>query len=184
MSEEITYEQELEQELEKALKQNERLQKQVRKSEKWIERDEKLAARPRKSRLVTKLDLKNPKFIKQYPKASIGDEICDDKPLFWKLGLQRKPTTEQIHAQVAAQFSNDLKQEIEDGHVDAAFDDFEQDEPTFTSAEINAFLAQSAAADQHALEQATKSALPPAEQSEATGDEVTAKPKPKPEDGE
>ena len=99
------------------------------KKDRHIEKDKKLLNRPRAARLVTYLDLQDEDFMKQYPNAEIGQQINDPKPLFWKTGLKRKPTLEEQHAAIAAQFRRDLEQEMELGQEASLLDDeFEDSE--------------------------------------------------------
>ena len=112
------------------------------KKDKWIEKDKKLLARPRKARLVTYIDLQNPKFMEKYPKAQIGMQIPDPEPLFWKTGLRRKPTLQEQHAQIAAQFRRDLGEEMELGQEDSLADEDYDDAP-----ELSAFEAANAVYD-------------------------------------
>lgn len=91
--------------------------------DKWIEKDKKLADRPRSATLVTYLNLKNPEFMKKYPNAQIGQQIFDEKPLYWKIGIKRPPTLEQRHAQIAAQFRRDLEAEMDLGQTEELLDE-------------------------------------------------------------
>ena len=134
--------------------------------------DEKLANKIRIGRLVTKNDLDDPAFAKKYPDARIGDEFNDPEPLLWKVGFKKRPTLEQTHAQVAAQFSRDFRDDIlgEDNAEDF-LDDFDVSDDEFTHAEVQAFLHEASRQD-------AQQPPPPAEQSPegANGDEVTDKP--------
>ena len=170
----------MEKHIEQLRVENEQLKKQQKKREKWIEKDEQLAAKPAIGRLVTKKDIDNPKFMEKYPNARIGDELNDPEPLRWKIGLKRKPTHEEIHAQVAAQFARDVRDEIGDETLDS-FDDFSDYDEGFTDSEVNAFLHQSALQDARSAEISApegnkQTSLSPAKQSaEGTnGGEATA----------
>jgi hypothetical protein len=175
--------------LEKLRQQNASLQKKINKKEKWIEKDERLANKQRVGRLVTKNDIDDPAFMKKYPNARIGDEFNDPEPLFWKVGLKRRPTLEQQHAQIAAQFAHDFREDMEGGVN--FLDDREEPDEEFTEGEIQAFLHQSSLQDANAAEKKTpeadKNSLPPpAKQSveDTNGGEATAKQTQKNEGGE
>jgi hypothetical protein len=142
--------------IEKLKEENARLKKKELKREKWIEKDQKLANKPRTGRLVTKNDIEDPKFIKRYPKARIGDEICDPKPLFWKIGFKKKPSMEQTHAEVAAQFAKDFRENIDDDRPEELLTEFDDEEEGFTEAEVTAFLHASSMHDSHAQAQIEK----------------------------
>ena len=138
-------------EINKLRQENEQLKKLQKKREKWIEKDERLAAKPRVGRLVTVNDLNDPAFKKKYPNAKIGDEFNDPEPLFWKLGLKRAPTMEEKHAQVAAQFARDVReaQAVEDQF----FDEFDDEETDFTESEVASFLHEAALNDARIAQQ-------------------------------
>ena len=165
--------------IEKLKAENLRLKAQQKKREKWIEKDEKLANKPRTGRLVTKNDIDDPTFMKKYPDAQIGDEFNDPEPLLWKIGLKKRPTLEDTHAQIAAQFARDLREDIEQAHDEEFLDDFDEQE-TFTESELQGFLHQASIQEKQAeaIAQTQQEALPPAEQSDegATGGEATAEP--------
>lgn len=156
--------------LEKLKAENAELKRKQRKREKWIEQDEKLINKPRTGRLVTKNDIDDPKFMKKYPKARIGDEICDPEPLFWKIGFRKKPTMEQTHAEVAAQFARDFRQNI-DEDPEELLSEFDENEQPFTEAEITAFLHSSSIQDAQALKEVERSAPPNADEAPPPSDE-------------
>ena len=153
--------------LEKLKRENEILHKKFKKKEKWIEKDEQLANKPRVGRLVTVNDINDPDFKKKYPRARIGDEFLDPEPLRWKLGFKRKPIVEEKHAIVAAQFAHDLRNAAwEDEPLDHDFED-----PQFTEAELQSFLDQSEMLDQIHSSSGKQEAI----EKSPSGGEATAK---------
>ena len=109
------------------------------KIDRHIEKDKKLLARDRKARLVTHLDLKDPEFMEKYPNAQIGQQIFDPKPLFFKIGMKRKPTMEEQHARIAAEIRRDLSREIDLGQEETLIDDDFDDAPQLSAYEaVNA----------------------------------------------
>jgi hypothetical protein len=104
-----------------------------------IEKNDKLLNRPRTCRIVTKADLEDKEFMKEYPKADtswIGCEVPDKKPLFWNLGLKRRPKIQQQHAQIAQQFGQELFSIDEEETLFADDEDF--DKEPFTAHEFQA----------------------------------------------